>query len=514
LEVVGNAMKGNPEDGSSNPHQVAWRSKDEIGQLVDAYNRMVQQTEENAKALANAEKERAWREMAQQVAHEIKNPLTPMRLMTQLHASRAAQLTADEVRNFSESMLAQIDAMSAVAGDFSELAKISNGPLRPVDLATVLRRIQLAYPGIDLALPAGPWMVLGTEDSLLRVFNNLLNNALDAIPQGKQPNVSVTVREDEGHILVSVRDNGSGIAPERWEAIFAPHFTTKSTGTGLGLALVRRTFTSGEAADTIVRQAAWNIDKMDGSGPSGVTLDPTKTQILAIDLEWLGVGRVRFGFVVDGNIFHVHEMNHANVLAVVYMSTPNLPIRYEISNAGTGGAASLVHICSSVVSEGGQDATVLQTYLSRGGTAATLANADLLTPIMSARLKATHLGTRISPVLVEVLATTSINYEWRLLLNPTVAGEDAADCKDVTNSALQFDIARTATNVLSGGQTLGGGYGSSTAQNKAPISGIASSYLTIGSKIDGTVDQLVLGVMNIDANAGTVYGGIVFDEYN
>jgi signal transduction histidine kinase len=189
--------------------------------------------------LANAEKERAWREMAQQVAHEIKNPLTPMRLMTQLHASRAAQLTADEVRNFSESMLAQIDAMSAVAGDFSELAKISNGPLRPVDLATVLRRIQLAYPGIDLALPAGPWMVLGTEDSLLRVFNNLLNNALDAIPQGKQPNVSVTVREDEGHILVSVRDNGSGIAPERWEAIFAPHFTTKSTGTGLGLALVK-----------------------------------------------------------------------------------------------------------------------------------------------------------------------------------------------------------------------------------------------------------------------------------
>jgi signal transduction histidine kinase len=239
LEVVGNAMKGNPEDGSSNPHQVAWRSKDEIGQLVDAYNRMVQQTEENAKALANAEKERAWREMAQQVAHEIKNPLTPMRLMTQLHASRAPQLTADEVRNFSESMLAQIDAMSAVAGDFSELAKISNGPLRPVDLATVLRRIQLAYPGIDLALPAGPWMVLGTEDSLLRVFNNLLNNALDAIPQGKQPNVSVTVREDEGHILVSVRDNGSGIAPERWEAIFAPHFTTKSTGTGLGLALVK-----------------------------------------------------------------------------------------------------------------------------------------------------------------------------------------------------------------------------------------------------------------------------------
>ncbi|MBM3434187.1 MAG: HAMP domain-containing histidine kinase [Bacteroidetes bacterium] len=239
LEVVGNAMKGNPEDGSSNPRPVAWRSKDEIGQLVESYNRMVHQTEENAKMLANAEKEQAWREMAQQVAHEIKNPLTPMRLMTQLHASRAGQLTAEEVKGFAEAMLAQIDAMAAVAGDFSELAKISSGVLRPVDLGQVLRRIQLAYPGLDLALPAGEWMVKGTEDSLLRVFNNLLNNALDAVEPGMPPALSVSVRDDEGSVLVSVRDNGTGIEPSRWEAIFEPHFTTKSTGSGLGLAMVK-----------------------------------------------------------------------------------------------------------------------------------------------------------------------------------------------------------------------------------------------------------------------------------
>lgn len=239
LEVVGNAMKGNPEDGSSNPRPVAWRSKDEIGQLVESYNRMVHQTEENAKTLANAEKEQAWREMAQQVAHEIKNPLTPMRLMTQLHASRAGQLTAEEVKGYSEAMLAQIDAMAAVAGDFSELAKISTGVLRPVDLAQVLRRVQLAYPGLDLVLPAGEWAVRGTEDSLLRVFNNLLNNALDAVEPGMPPALSVTVRDDEGSVLVSVRDNGTGIDPSRWEAIFEPHFTTKSTGSGLGLAMVK-----------------------------------------------------------------------------------------------------------------------------------------------------------------------------------------------------------------------------------------------------------------------------------
>jgi signal transduction histidine kinase len=239
LDAVGSAMKGNPEDGSSNPRPVAWKSKDEIGQLVDSYNRMVHETQENAKALALAEKENAWREMAQQVAHEIKNPLTPMRLMTQLHASKATNLTPKEVKDFSEAMLAQIDAMSAVAGDFSELAKITSGVLRPVDLNSVLRRIQLAYPGLELAMPHGDWVVRGTEDSLLRVFNNLLNNALDAVPDGRTPSMALTVRDDEGAVLISVRDNGSGIDSARWEAIFEPHFTTKSTGSGLGLAMVK-----------------------------------------------------------------------------------------------------------------------------------------------------------------------------------------------------------------------------------------------------------------------------------
>lgn len=238
LEVVGNAMKGRPDDGSHTPRPVAWRSKDEIGQLVASYNRMVEQTEVNAKALAHAEKEQAWREMAQQVAHEIKNPLTPMRLMTQLHAARAEQLSPKEVRDFADAMLAQIDAMNSVAGDFSELAKITSGMLAPVDLEAVLRRIQLAYPGLEVVVPPGPWVVRGAEDSLLRVFNNLLNNALDAVPEGRKAKLTISVREDEEHVVLSVTDNGQGIDPQRWERIFEPHFTTKSTGSGLGLAMV------------------------------------------------------------------------------------------------------------------------------------------------------------------------------------------------------------------------------------------------------------------------------------
>jgi len=283
---------------------------------------------------------------------------------------------------------------------------------------------------------------------------------------------------------------------------------------GDGAAVGRRSYATGAAVDEIVRQADWNVDKMDGTGPSRVTLDPTKTQIFLVDLEWLGVGRVRFGWVIDGLIFYCHEMNHANNLNVVYMSTPNLPVRYEIANDGTGAAASLVHICSSVVSEGGQEATVLQTYISRSGAPQTLANQDLFTPILSIRLKATHIGTRISPIAAEVLATTNTNYEWAVFLNPAIAGTDAVSWQNVTNSALQFDVARTNANLVSGGYKVAGGYGASTNTNRNSISGVAKSYLTIGSGIGGELDELVLAVQNVDGNGGTVYGGLLLDEYN
>jgi len=201
-------------------------------------------------------------------------------------------------------------------------------------------------------------------------------------------------------------------------------------------------------------------------------------------------------------------------LTVVYMSTPNLPVRYEISNNGTGAASSLVHICSSVVSEGGQQATVAQTYVSREGVPITLANQDLYTPVLSVRLKSTHIGTRISPMLVEILATTNTNYEWVLFMNPTIAGTDAASWVNITNSALQYDVSRTNANTVSGGYRLSGGYAASTGTIRPGTSRVASSYLTIGSNIDGSVDQLVLAVANVDGNGGTVYAGIVLDEYN
>ena len=119
------------------------------------------------------------------------------------------------------------------------------------------------------------------------------------------------------------------------------------------LKVVRRTFTSGAAVDNAVNQSAWNIDKFDGSGPSGLIIDVSKAQIFVIDFQWLGAGRVRFGFNIDGILYYCHELMNANVLTTVYMTTATLPLRYEIRNTGTSAGASLKQICSSVTSEGG-----------------------------------------------------------------------------------------------------------------------------------------------------------------
>ena len=119
------------------------------------------------------------------------------------------------------------------------------------------------------------------------------------------------------------------------------------------LGVTIRSYTTGTAVDTHITEASWNIDKMDGTGVSGVTIDTTKTNIFIIDLQWLGVGRVRFGFDIDGMIFWCHEVNNANTRNVVYMSTPRLPIRYEVENTGASSALDdFRQICSTAIAEG------------------------------------------------------------------------------------------------------------------------------------------------------------------
>lgn len=277
--------------------------------------------------------------------------------------------------------------------------------------------------------------------------------------------------------------------------------------------VVRRTYTSGSAVDVSVAQDSWNIDPMDGTGPSGITLNFSKTQIFVIDFEWLGVGRVRFGVNVDGKFYYVHEMLHANALEAAYMGNPNLPVRYEIYNNGTGVASDLTAICASVVSEGGQEDVAASTYISRGDSAATLAATGEFTPILSVRLKSGYESVKVNPIKADLLATSSTEFEWRLVLNPDIAGTDSASWTSVANSGLEFDVTRDNTNLVTNGYVLAGGYGASSNQISLHLLGEVKSHLTLGTNIDGSSDELILAVAPVGSTGGTVLGGLTLGEY-
>lgn len=188
-----------------------------------------------------------------------------------------------------------------------------------------------------------------------------------------------------------------------------------STGVSL---LVRK-----GAAGTAVAQASWNLDKMDGTGPSGVTLNWTLAQILAIDLEGLGVGRVRVGFVVDGNLYYVHEFNNANALATTYMRTANLPVRYRIAKDSGGSTGELLQICSSVFSEGGLEAERMVHFSFGNGT--TGISVTTRRAVLSIRPKATFGGITTRGLILPETFTLAMSAAaarvvyWELIYNPT-----------------------------------------------------------------------------------------------
>ena len=278
---------------------------------------------------------------------------------------------------------------------------------------------------------------------------------------------------------------------------------------GNTVSFVVRSSTSGSPSDSnSATQANWNIDKMDGSGLSGINLDFSKSQILIIDFEWLGVGSVRVGFVVDGNVFYCHRFNHANLISGVYMSTPNLPIRYEIENSGSGAASSIECVCSAVISEGGKEDLATNLYISTGHTAIT-GTKNQNNAILGIRLKSAYAGCTIDIVNLAVLMASADIYEWSIVLNPSIAG--TFTYSDVTNSALQYAIGNGSTNIASGGTLLAGGYGNS----KSEITGDQlKNLIKLGSSISGTMDTLVLCIYPLGANNVNCYAGINYRQFS
>jgi hypothetical protein len=271
---------------------------------------------------------------------------------------------------------------------------------------------------------------------------------------------------------------------------------------------VLRSYVTGSVSNVrTVNQDDWNGDKLDGTGASGYTLDPSKAQILWMDFEWLGVGSVRCGFIIDGQYIVCHTFNNANEITNVYMTTAILPVRYEIVTTGSAVAASMKAICCSVVSEGGFEQTSIDHVARRTTILGTIGTTFL--PVVSIRLASGRTGAVVLPNRVQVLPTTNQNYEVALIKNPTLT---AASWTAVpTDSNVEFDVAATATT---GGSIVQTDYVTSTGSGGVGNTSAATGYnfdLQLGASIAGVSDIYTVAVRTVSgATTGDVVGSLSF----
>lgn len=233
--------------GKTNEY-IDYRANDEIGKLVAEYNRMINELEKSARLLAQSERESAWKEMAKQVAHEIKNPLTPMKLSVQ-QLQRTYEPNnpnwEDKFKRFTEGLIEQIDTLSKIASEFADFARMPKSTMATVNLVGLLKGLEILntnqanthiYLEIETTDIAN---VVADKDQLLRVFNNLIKNAQQAIPETVEGKITIKLYMQDTSYIVKVTDNGVGISADIQPKIFVPNFTTKNSGMGLGLAIVK-----------------------------------------------------------------------------------------------------------------------------------------------------------------------------------------------------------------------------------------------------------------------------------
>jgi nitrogen fixation/metabolism regulation signal transduction histidine kinase len=228
---------------------IEYDREDEIGALVKNYNQKLKELESAALQLAQNERESAWREMAKQVAHEIKNPLTPMKLSIQ-HLERVYDpnnpSSAEMLKKVAKSVIEQIDALTKIANEFSNFAKMPKQQIEKLDLIALIASVLEVFKqdtrmDFDFLYAIKEAEVLADKDQLIRVFNNLLTNAVQSIPEERKGIVKINLSYiNNSSFKISISDNGCGITAEKSQNIFVPYFTTKNNGTGLGLAMVKQ----------------------------------------------------------------------------------------------------------------------------------------------------------------------------------------------------------------------------------------------------------------------------------
>lgn len=275
---------------------------------------------------------------------------------------------------------------------------------------------------------------------------------------------------------------------------------------------VERSLVTGAVTETSVAQSNWNVDPLDGTGPSGVTLDLTKAQILWMDIEWLGLGTVRMGFVIDGKFIHCHSFNHANLITSTYITTASLPLRYEIKNTtATASSSTLKQICSTVLSEGGYELRGLQQAIGTTITSpASLAVAGTFYPVISLRLKSTDLDAIVILTALSMIAAAgTANYCWRVVTNGTTTGGTWVSAG--TESSAEYNLTGTS---FSGGRVVAQGYFAGSNQGNTGIDILKEALFKFQLERNGLTDtpyELTLTIA-ASANTSTVHASLDWEE--
>ena len=277
-----------------------------------------------------------------------------------------------------------------------------------------------------------------------------------------------------------------------------PYFVERSLSTG---------------TQTEVAQANWNIDKLDGTGVSGITLDITKAQILWMDIEWLGLGTVRMGFVIDGQFIHAHSFHHANLITSTYITTASLPVRYEIANTGiTTSVSNLKQVCSSVISEGGYNLNGIQQAVGIPVTTPrTLTTAGTFYPIISLRLKTSpnNLDAIVILTALSAMPIATGAYNWQIRASGTTGGGTWVSAG--VDSAVEYNITGTSHT---GGRILGSGFISASNQGTTQIDILKEALFKFQLERNGltsTPFEITLVVAS-NGNGDTVVASMDWEE--
>ena len=286
-------------------------------------------------------------------------------------------------------------------------------------------------------------------------------------------------------------------------------FYLEQAGTNIGF--VERSVVTGSLENTFIPQEDWNGDKLDGTGASGYTLDLTKAQIYWMDVEWLGVGSVRMGFIIDGQFIICHTFNHANIISSTYITTASLPLRCEIFNtAATSTSSTLKQICSTVISEGGYELRGLQQAVGTPITSArALATAGTLYPMVSIRLKSTRLDGIVVATAVSIIGNTSANYNWQVVAAGTTTGGSWVSAG--ANSSVEYNLTGTS---FAGGRIIASGYFTATASTSVSVDILRAALLATQLErngLTGTAYEFSL-ILTAGTNTETAFASIDWEE--